>query len=366
MYLQKIILSNFKNIAEAQVSFSPNINCICGNNGMGKTNLLDAIHYLSMTKSFLLPNDKFIYTHGKSMMTAFGEYRRNGLEEKIAIKVSDNNDKQVKRNQKTYSKISEHIGFIPVVTISPNDSSLINDSAEERRRFVNIILSQIDKEYLKSLQVYNKVLLSRNKLLKQENVSELLMESVSAPILREAQYIFKRRKELLELLSLDTTYFYSKLSNSKEQISLIYKSDLDGVSMDELLSSNYKRDAILGYTSKGLHKDDVELCMDGFPVKKCASQGQQKCFLIALKLAQYSIMKKIYGFPPILLLDDIFDKLDLERVECLINLVSNEDFGQIFISDTNRERVTKIVDSITSDSAYFSVEHGVITRDNIL
>ncbi len=365
MYLQKVIISNFKNFLSAEVEFSPHINCICGNNGVGKTNLLDAIYYLSMTKSFLLSSDTHVTTHNENVMTLFGQYEKEGMEERLSLKLQKSGEKILKRNSKTYKKLSEHIGFIPIVVISPKDSSLIYDSAEERRRFVNIILSQTDKEYLHALQNYNKALNQRNKLLKQENPSDLLIESIDVQLVKDAEYIYQRRKELVEVLSKDCEYYYAYLSEGSENIGLIYQSPLNTLSMSEILKKNLSRDKVLGYTSSGVHRDELEFLMNDYSVKKCASQGQQKSFIIALRLAQYSIMRKRYNFSPILLLDDIFDKLDRARVSYLLNLVSTERFGQIFISDTSRERLNGIIDSITDQRKYFTVEGGRIILDAI-
>lgn len=333
---------------------------------MGKTNLLDAVYYLSMTKSFLQSSDQFVYTHGENSATLYGQYEKDGVEEKISIQLSDRQEKKVRRNQKNYDRISDHIGFIPVVVISPGDSSLINGSGEERRRFMNIVLSQTDPAYLRAVQSYNRALLQRNKLLKAENVSALLLEAMSMKMEKDAVYIHSRRKELADVISERCKQYYSLLSGNGEQVDIQYRSDLDNASYTELLAGSLERDMILGYTSKGLHRDDMELLIDGFPVRRCASQGQQKSFLIALKLAQFSIMKECYGYSPLLLLDDIFDKLDYERVRVLMKMVSDGDFGQIFISDTNRERVMAIVNNIgqNREQAFFTVENGIIVREN--
>lgn len=360
MFLQRIIISDFKNISSADIVFSSKINCICGNNGEGKTNLLDAIHYLSMTKSFLHPSDQFTYRYGASEATLHGVYDLEGVEDRIALCVRDSGEKIIKRNSKAYPKISEHIGHLPVVIISPSDNSLINDSGEERRRFMNIILSQTDKEYLKSMQSYNRVLQQRNKLLKQESPSDMLLDTFSAQLSKESEYIHMKRGEMVRSLNDVTARFYCSLSGGKESVSMEYVSDIDREPLANLLEKYRERDKLYRYTTVGIQRDDLSFLMDSHPMKKCASQGQQKTFLISLKMAQYSLMKRLYGKPPILLLDDVFDKLDMKRVEFLINAVAQEDFGQIFITDSNKVRLSAIVNSITHDGKFFNVENGVI------
>lgn len=362
MYLQRIIISDFKNIISADISFSPKINCICGNNGEGKTNLLDAVYYLSMTKSFLLSNDQFTYRYGTKECSIHGVYDMDGLEDRIALCIRETGEKIVKRNTKTYPRISEHIGHIPVVVISPADVSLIQDSGDERRKFMNAVLSQTDKEYLRSVQSYNRALLQRNRVLKQEHVPDLLLDTFSDLLSKESEYISRKRSELIVQLSELTAVFYQQLSGGHETVSMTYVSDLLREPLISLLEKNRERDKFLKYTSVGVQRDDISLLTDGHPMKKCASQGQQKTFLISLKMAQYELMKRLYGHPPILLLDDVFDKLDMKRVEFLINMVAKEDFGQIFITDSNKVRITGIVKSITSDGKFYTVENGVFTE----
>ncbi|MFA7116436.1 MAG: DNA replication/repair protein RecF [Bacteroidales bacterium] len=360
MYLEKIILSNFKNIASCEVTFSPNLNVICGNNGEGKTNFLDAIHYLSMTKSFSNSSDKFTYSYDAEQCTLFGNYFLKGQKEKIAIKVRAKGDKIVKRNDKSYPKISEHIGLLPVVMISPSDTALINASGEDRRRFLNMILSQLDSKYLKSLQSYNRVLVQRNHCLKIPNPSWLLIDTFSEKLAKDADYIYLKRKELIEKLSIGLKDYYSIISGNKEQVYMSYTSDLNKATLLDLLENNKERDTILKYTSCGVQRDDISFVMNDYPLKKCASQGQQKSFLISLKMSQYSLMKEQYGFRPILLLDDVFDKLDASRVKFLINMVAEEGFGQIFITDSNKVRIAKLVNSITDENKFFLVRNGEI------
>lgn len=362
MYLKRLILSNFKNIVSADLYFSQKINCIYGDNGEGKTNLLDAIYYLSVTKSFLLPTDQFVYRHGASDASLYGLYDLSGVEERISIGLKTSSDKILKRNGKNYTKISDHIGLIPIVIISPSDTSLIHYSAEERRRFMNIILSQTDREYLHSMQAYNKVLLQRNRLLKNSDVSSIVMDAFSSQMKQYSDYIYKRRKDFIEFISPIVQEFYAVISGGKESVSLEYVSDLDRGSVTELLEKAKERDLMLKYTTVGIHRDDILFNLDGAPMKKCSSQGQQKSFLISLKMAQLSQMRHIYGFPPILLLDDVFDKLDMKRVEFLLGMVAKEDFGQIFITDSNKVRISQIVSALSSECSFFNVTNGVFEK----
>lgn len=360
MYLKRLILSNFKNILSADLSFSPKINCIYGDNGEGKTNLLDAIYYLSMTKSFLFSSDHFAYTHGSSEAALHGVYDLSGAEEKISMAIRSSGEKVVKRNGKTYQRISEHIGLLPVVIISPSDTSLIMDSGEERRRFMNIFLSQTDKEYLRCTMSYNRALLQRNKLLKGDAApSQILLDVFSEKMDHDAAYIYSCRKQLAQTLTEVASRFYSELSGGKEHVSMEYVSDLNKATMKELLSKSLERDMLFKYTTTGIQRDDLSFLIEEHPMKKCASQGQQKSFLISLKLAQLSIMRSIYGYSPILLLDDVFDKLDMKRVGYLINMVAKEDFGQIFITDSNKVRISEIVRSLDKESKFYNVTGGV-------
>ena len=373
MYLRRVSISNFKNIRQAQLYFSRKINCISGNNGEGKTNLLDAIYYLSMTKSYFNSSDSYTFTFGEESAALNGSYVRDDqTEDKISIGIKSGGEKIVKKNDKAYSRISEHIGTIPIVMISPADTSLINGSGEERRKFINSILSQVDKEYLRRVMRYNQLLLQRNKLLKMPGIQADFLETINERMSPDAHYIHSKRLELCQKLQELAIEFYSKLSGDKEEISLKYISDLstpavdsnseydvDDNSLNILFAKNIEKDIALKYTSSGIQRDDVDFDLCGHPLKRCGSQGQQKSFLIALKLAQFVLMKQLHGCTPILLLDDVFDKLDMQRVEYLLGLVASDDFGQIFITDSNKVRMSRIAQSVTEELQSFEVSEGV-------
>lgn len=360
MYLKRVIISNFKNIRGAQLDFSKKINCISGNNGEGKTNLLDAIHYLSMTKSFFSSTDAYTFTFGENSAAINGTYHLDdNTEDTISIGIRRDGEKVVKKNAKAYKRISEHIGQYPIVMVSPADTVLVNGTGEERRRFFNVILSQTDKEYLKRVQSYNQLIIQRNKLLKSESVCWELLDTIDFQISANAEYVYLKRGELCKGLLEKVRLYYSALSGSREEIDLQYISDLQSASIEDLFKRNRERDRVLGFTTAGVHKDDMEFALNGMPLKKCGSQGQQKSFLISLKLAQFDIMKQQHSVAPILLLDDVFDKLDMQRVEYLLSLVAGDAFGQIFISDSNKVRMASIVERFTSECKSFEVAGGV-------
>ena len=363
MYLQKINIQNFKNIAQGHITFSPALNCISGDNGEGKTNLLDAVFYLSMTKSYFRQSEQFTRTTGEKTMVLSGEYVMNDDTVNTVAVMLDGDQKQVRLNRKNYTKFSDHIGRFPIVMISPADTSLINESADARRRFMNMMLGQTDREYMRSLQSYNKLLLYRNRLLKEQECNRDLMDTITVKMSPFATYIYERRKALCEDLKTLACEYYGRLSNCREQISLQYQSDLERGTFEILIEKNAERDLFLKYTSAGVHRDEVVFNMDGCPIKSCGSQGQQKTFLLAVKLAQFVLMRRHYGFAPILLLDDVFDKLDASRVEFLLQTVASEDFGQIFITDCDKTRLAGIVEGIDAESAMFRVKGGVFERE---
>ena len=342
MHLRRISVNNFKNIREAQLEFSRKVNCISGNNGEGKTNLLDAIYYLSMTKSFFSSTDAYTFTFGEDSAALNGAYLLDdNTEDVISVGMKRDGEKIVKKNSKVYKRNSEHIGRYPIVMVSPADTVLVNGSGEERRKFLTLILSQIDKEYLKMMQQYNQMLLQRNKLLKMDSVCWELVETIDFRMSLCADYIYRKRCELCRLLEEKVYSYYAALSSSREQVKLEYVSDLHHGTLEDILLQDRQKDTLLKFTSRGIHKDDIEFTLNGMPLKKCGSQGQQKSFL---------------------LLDDVFDKLDMQRVEYLLSLVSGDHFGQIFISDSNKVRMASIVERFTDECVSYEVSEGVYNK----
>ena len=361
--LEKIVISDFRNIHLQELDFSPNINCISGNNGEGKTNLLDAIYYLSMTKSAFSASDKFNFRHGTEEFSLSGAYRmENGLSSRFALKMNSRGEKKVRRDDKQYPKVSDHIGALPIVMVSPADISMISDSGEERRRFANAVLSQMDREYMSSLQQYNRLLLQRNRMLKGAELDLALLEVMDMRMSALAEPVYHARKRFVEELKHIVSDCYQALSGGSESIGIEYDSELSKASLEDLLASSLEKDKVLKYTSSGIQRDDFIFTMNGHPIRRFGSQGQQKSFLVALKFAQYEIMKRNYGFAPILLLDDVFDKLDMSRISNLLQMVASNDFGQIFITDSNKVRMSAIVDGLTQDRAYFETAAGSFTR----
>jgi len=362
--LEKIVVQDFRNIVLQELEFSPNINCISGNNGEGKTNLMDAIYYLSMTKSAFSTSERFNFRYGQKVFSIGGTYSMpNGLSSRFTVNVTEQGEKKIRRDDKPYPKVSDHIGVIPIVLVSPSDISLVSDSGEERRKFVNSVLSQMDREYLEAAQNYNRLLMQRNKILKDADfIDDSLFEAIDIHMSRTANKIFQARKEFADRINPLVQSYYEKVSGGHETVSIEYRSDLQKGTLEEVFARHKERDMALKYTSSGIQRDDFIFLMDGYPIRKCGSQGQQKSFLVSLKFAQYELMKENYGFAPILLLDDLFDKLDMNRVSNLLKMVAGNDFGQIFLSDSNKVRITGIVDSITSDRAYFETVGGEFTR----
>ncbi|MBQ3251336.1 MAG: DNA replication/repair protein RecF [Bacteroidales bacterium] len=361
--LEKIVISDFRNIELQELEFSPNINCISGNNGEGKTNLLDAIYYLSMTKSAFASSDKYTFRYGTEEFSISGTYRmENGLSSRFSLKMTTKGEKKVKRDDKTYGKVSEHVGILPIVMVSPADISMVSESGEERRRFVNAVLSQMDREYMTSLQQYNRLLQQRNKMLKEMDPDRSLLEVIDMRMSALAEPIYQARKKFVEDLKPIIAEYYKAVSGGSEQVDIEYESELSKASLEELLAVSYEKDRILKYTTAGLQRDDFAFKMNGWPIRRHGSQGQQKSFLVSLKFAQYEIMKKNYGFAPVLLLDDVFDKLDMGRISNLLEMVSGKDFGQIFITDSNKVRMSGIVDGLTQDRAYFETTAGTFRK----
>ena len=361
--LEKIVISDYRNIQLQELEFSPNVNCISGNNGEGKTNLLDAIYYMSMTKSAFAASDKFNLRHGAEEFSLAGTYRmESGLSSRFALKMTSKGEKKVRRDDKPYQKISEHVGVLPVVMVSPADVSMVSESGEERRRFVNSVLSQMDREYMSAMQQYNRLLMQRNRMLKEMEPDRSLLEVVDMKMASLAEPVYKARRKFVDDLRPIVADYYRTLSGDSENVDIRYESELDRGPLDALLGASYEKDRFLKHTTVGVHRDDFAFMMNGHPIRRYGSQGQQKSFLVSLKFAQYEIMKHKYGFAPILLLDDVFDKLDMGRISNLLEMVASKDFGQIFITDSNKVRMAGIVDGLTQDRAYFETSAGVFSR----
>ena len=361
--LDKIVIADFRNIELQEIEFSPNVNCISGNNGEGKTNLLDAIYYLSMTKSAFASSDKFCFRHGTEEFSLSGTYRmENSLISRFALKMTSKGEKKVRRDDKPYTKVSEHIGVLPIVMVSPSDISLVSESGEERRRFMNAVLSQMDREYMSALQQYNRLLLQRNKMLKENTVDRSLLEIIDMRMAVYAEPVYKARKAFVEELRPIVKEYYKAVSGDSEEIDIEYDTELSKAGLDQILAASFEKDRVLRYTTSGPQRDDLVFTMNGHPIRRCGSQGQQKSFLVSLKFAQYEIMKRKYGFAPTLLLDDVFDKLDMGRISNLLQMVASNDFGQIFITDSNKVRMSGIVDKLTQDRAYFETIGGTFKR----
>jgi DNA replication and repair protein RecF len=359
MYLKKISLTNFKNYELNELEFSPKINCFVGNNGVGKTNILDAIHYLSLTKSFFNNIDSISIKHGEDYFIIQGIFVRDGEDDQIYCAFQRQKQKLFKRNGKEYPKLSDHVGRYPVVMISPADSALITEGSEDRRRFMNKIISQYNAEYLDSVLRYGKALQQRNKQLKDFRASGRFDKDIlsiwDTQLIKYGSYVFGEREILVNELIPVFREYYSLISSGRELVKLKYRSHLLGNDFQELLDNALTKDQFLEYTTVGIHKDDLLLEMDDFSVKSIGSQGQQKSYLVALKLAKFDYIKRKAGFSPILLLDDIFDKFDADRVEQIIRLVGNHRFGQIFITDTHQNRLQDILSSHNTDYKLFRI-----------
>lgn len=357
--LKKIVVRDFRNIVLQELAFSPNVNCICGNNGAGKTNLMDAIWYLSMTKSAFSTSDRFNFRHGTDIFALSGTYSMpDGPDTRFSIQVGPKGEKKIKRDDKAYSRIADHIGVLPIVMVSPSDTSLVSESGEERRRFMNTVLSQMDKSYLGAMQQYNRLLFQRNRLLKDGSPDDSLLAIYDERMEEHASVVHKARLSFVKELEPLVRDHYSVLSGGRETVSIDYKSELSNASLVDLLAGSRQKDRLLKHTTAGIHRDDFIFGMDGHPIRSCGSQGQQKSFLVSLKFSQYELMRRGYGFPPVLLMDDLFDKLDMSRISNLLGMVAGNDFGQIFITDGNKVRMAKIVDSLTDDRAYFEASGG--------
>ncbi len=367
MYLKFLQLTQFKNYNQVRLDLSPEVNCFVGSNGAGKTNLLDAIYYLSFTKSFFNTIDQQNILHGHEFFSIEGDFIKGEIDEKVRIAVQRGEKKSVKVNNNEYRKFSDHIGSYPAVIITPNDTMLIHEGGEERRKFLDGMIAQMDKVYLNDLLIYNRVLENRNKQLKlfaeMHTFDITLLESLNEQLIRFGNSIYEKRKYFLESFIPVFRKYYQDISSSHETVDLIYESHLHKNDLEQLLDENENADLAAQRTTKGIHKDELEFMIGDFPLKKFGSQGQQKSFIISLKLAQYEYLKEKTGIKPLLLLDDIFEKLDELRLNKLLTMIAHDAFGQIFITDTHFDRLKNVFDEMKKVQVkYFSVQNGLISE----
>ncbi|MBR1787126.1 MAG: DNA replication/repair protein RecF [Paludibacteraceae bacterium] len=379
MHLEQLYILNYKNIEEADLQLSEKMNCFVGDNGMGKTNVLDAVYYLALTKSAFLSQDSLNIRHGAEFALLKGTFQRLGQTEQIDCGIKPKVRKQFRRNGKEYQRLTDHIGLFPLVLVSPKDIRLIEDGSDERRQFIDSIISQIDKTYLNNLLRYNQYLKQRNALLKQmadkaekqgfattQMQFQTVLQTLNEQMSDLAKPIFECRNKFVELFNPIFKQVYSYLASNKEEVELSYHSQLHQRDMLSAMQQTLERDLILGWTSQGIHKDDIEMSIADYPLKQVGSQGQQKTFLVALKLSQaiylFENSNETNTEKPILLLDDIFDKLDSERVGKIIELVQTSNFGQIFITDTDRQHITELIKPFSNTAKVLLVENGKISN----
>ena len=362
MILKELNITNYKNIEEAKIKCSPGVNCFVGNNGMGKTNILDAIYYLSFGKSYTNLNDAMTIRHDAGFMMLSAEYERKGEPVNVSVALQPGKRKTIRRDGKDYKRLSEHIGLLPVVMVSPMDWDLIRGAGEERRRLMDTVISQSSSEYLATLIRYNKTVEQRNSMIRQGYRDPLLYAAVEQMICAAAKFIHQSRKDWISEFSPIFMRYYQAIADNGEVVRLEYCSQLNQQSMEQLLEANRERDFAIGYTTKGTQRDDIELMLGDHSMRRTGSQGQCKTYTIALRLAQYEFLKTVSHVKPILLLDDIFDKLDSHRVENIIKVAAGSEFGQIFVTDTNREHIDEIINRIRGDYKLMNVDHGTISE----
>ena len=359
MHLQNISLINFKNYNQVELEFSARINCFVGNNGVGKTNILDAIHYLSLSKSFFNSIDSQNIKYDEDFFVIQGAFFRDDTQENIYCSSKRNRKKRFKRNKKEYQRLADHIGLLPVVMISPADSNLITGGSDERRKFINAVISQYDRNYLNDLIQYNKALAQRNTLLKDfARSGRFDIESLDLwddQLIPLSQKIYTKRMDFIDKLVPVFQKYYDSIALGKESVGLVYQSHHHDANFSNVFKNALDKDRILQYTTRGVHKDDLVLELNGYQIKRVGSQGQQKTYLVALKFAKYEFIRDVSGFNPILLLDDVFDKFDASRVTQIIHLVSENQFGQIFITDTHQSRLEKILSELSADFRLFRI-----------
>lgn len=361
MILKNIAILNYKNVADVHLELSPKMNCFIGSNGEGKTNILDAVYYLSFCHSMSTNVDSSVIRHEQDFFMIQGEYEsESGSAESVYAGMKRGVKKQFKRNQKAYKRLSEHIGLIPLIIVSPEDTWLIAGGSEERRRLLDIVISQYDNTYIDSLNRYNKALQQRNALLKMENEPDIMLLQIwEDEMAKSGEDVFRKRTDFVERFIPVFQEIYSTISGDKEEVSLKYVSHCQRGPLLDVIQRDRAKDRAVGYSLHGIHRDDLEMQLGGYPIKREGSQGQNKTYVIALKLAQFDFLRQtVSATTPILLLDDIFDKLDASRVEKIVGLVSGDNFGQIFVTDTNRDHLDKILSNCGFDYKLFYVKNG--------
>ena len=367
MILEKLSLINYKNIREATLDLSPKINCMIGSNGVGKTNILDAVYFLSFCHSASNPIDSTIIRHSEDFLMLEGTYHSSLLTSHSSTTIScgmkRGTKKHFRRDKKEYRRLSEHIGLIPLVMVSPSDTLLIDGGSEERRRLMDMVISQYDHTYMESVNRYNKALQQRNTMLKQETEPDTEVISLwEEQMAVEGERIYQRRDAFVRELTPIFQHYYERISGNREQVAIEYISHCQRGPLLEVIQRDRAKDRIMGYSLHGVHRDDLVFTLGGHPIRREGSQGQHKTFVVALKLAQFDFLRRTNGGnTPILLLDDIFDKLDASRVEQIVTLVAGEEFGQIFITDTNRSHLDQILAASSHDYKIFFVDNGDIT-----
>ena len=365
MILKKISILNFKNIRKASLELSPKMNCLIGHNGVGKTNFLDALFYLSFCKSSLNPVDSQIMTHDSDFFMVEGLYEdESGKQTDVYCGMKRGTKKHFKRDKKEYKRLSQHIGLIPLIMASPGDSSIISGGSEERRRFMDIVISQYDSVYIDALSAYNKALLQRNALLKMENEPDAaLLDIWEEEMARNGEVVYAKRRAFVEEFVPVFQKIYAVISGGKERVSLTYVSHCQRGPLLDVIRRDRFKDRAVGYSLHGVHRDELEMMLDGYMMKREGSQGQNKTYVLSLKLAQFDFLCRTASkTTPLLLLDDIFDKLDAQRVEQIVKLVSGDGFGQIFVTDTNRDHLDRILHNGCFDYKLFYVDDGNIVE----
>ena len=369
MILKKLSILNYKNIREATLELSPKMNCFIGQNGVGKTNVLDAVYYLSFCRSATNPIDSMVICHDEPFCVIEGEYEDERLKTEdetlsISVGMKRGQKKHFKRNKKEYKRLSEHIGLIPLVVVAPSDTLLIEGSSEERRHLMDVVISQYDRSYIDALTRYNNAHQQRNTLLKMEDQTPdpMLMDLWEEQMAEAGELIFAKRRAFIEELTPMFQEYYQQISEGREQVGLQYVSHCQRGPLLEVIRRDRAKDLAVGYSLHGVHRDDLVFTLGGHPMRREGSQGQNKTYVIALKLAQFEFLKRTASnTTPLLLLDDIFDKLDSSRVEQIVRLVSSDNFGQIFITDTNRDHLDQILSTSALDYKIFHVDSGEIS-----